>query len=484
MPKIKQNLTVDTDSAAGSENLKTPFAQVLLEIIEDPRISAGAFRLYTLLIGLSRGFGACWPSQATLAAKLGITQRTVRNWLKELEIAGYLEIEHRYAQPGQEQSNIYHLKKLVPRQGEQVRNAITSDTGTELPPTPERNCQPHRNKISAYIHELDLHAKENINTQGKAKSGSPVELEQGVCELSGDTKILDKLSKPDQEEGVNKQLQDDQAELTLILVKQQLKQAGVSAKRLHQASQLVVQNGRTARYVEGWLNWIGRQAYIQNPAAYLLSRIQDNTDVPHPRTQAMPSRSFAAAPSITFKHPGLEIEPAEVDELPGEPGMSVQPEEDLQPDGSPTSRKLRLVLDNTRQKSPSTKAGEDWPGLRLIVDKTTLSPDDLLSVELVSAQSEASEPELEDSGIPAETVPEASRQNKSVNPSATTVDFRLKELMIQRDSRIRRVKRLEVIGASLYVAFWSVMDKEAGVGSSWLADARFLYPTVTKIELL
>src|SRR5689334_1801473 len=89
------------------KNQTGPFAQVLLEIIEDSNLSPGAFRLYTLLVAYSRGFGACWLSQRTLAEKLGVSERTVRGWTVELEQSGYITVEHRRAFSGQQQTNLY-----------------------------------------------------------------------------------------------------------------------------------------------------------------------------------------------------------------------------------------------------------------------------------------------------------------------------------------------------------------------------------------
>ena len=128
-----------------------PFAQVLLEIIEDASLSAGAFRLYTLLVAYSRGFGVCWLSQHTLAEKLGVSERTVRGWLSELEQSGYLSVEHRRTQAGQQQTNLYRLCRYVSikEQEPAYRKKPAKTGGTALPPPSENSCQNHRNTASA-----------------------------------------------------------------------------------------------------------------------------------------------------------------------------------------------------------------------------------------------------------------------------------------------------------------------------------------------
>lgn len=52
---------------------------------------------------------SCFPGQATIARKIGATERTVRNALASLEEAGLLYREHRYRANGSRTTDRYFL---------------------------------------------------------------------------------------------------------------------------------------------------------------------------------------------------------------------------------------------------------------------------------------------------------------------------------------------------------------------------------------
>jgi DNA-binding transcriptional ArsR family regulator len=93
------------------------FAQVDELAICDGVITDRAFRVYCLLLSYDwkvrgRRKGFVFPSQETMAERLGRTDRTVRDALKELEEAGYIASRRR----GQGQSKEYVLLALPDRQ--------------------------------------------------------------------------------------------------------------------------------------------------------------------------------------------------------------------------------------------------------------------------------------------------------------------------------------------------------------------------------
>ncbi len=58
------------------------------------RISVGAQALYALILDYSRGGeSVCTASQATLARQLGVTDRSLRNWLHELKQLALVKCE-------------------------------------------------------------------------------------------------------------------------------------------------------------------------------------------------------------------------------------------------------------------------------------------------------------------------------------------------------------------------------------------------------
>ena len=56
-----------------------------------------------------------FPSKGTLSQRLGIGERQIQRYLAELEGAGLVRREQRYASHGGKLSNIYHLDGLVDR---------------------------------------------------------------------------------------------------------------------------------------------------------------------------------------------------------------------------------------------------------------------------------------------------------------------------------------------------------------------------------
>lgn len=77
-------------------------------ILESKEISVGAKLTYAMLLKYAREMNECFPGQDRLAADMGVTDRSVRTWLKELEAASLVEIKRR----GQGRPNLYivHLK--------------------------------------------------------------------------------------------------------------------------------------------------------------------------------------------------------------------------------------------------------------------------------------------------------------------------------------------------------------------------------------
>ena len=77
-------------------------------ILESKQISVGAKLTYAMLLKYAREMDECFPGQERLASDIGATGRSVRTWLKELNMAGLIDVKHR----GQGRPNLYviHIK--------------------------------------------------------------------------------------------------------------------------------------------------------------------------------------------------------------------------------------------------------------------------------------------------------------------------------------------------------------------------------------
>jgi DNA-binding transcriptional ArsR family regulator len=110
-------------TASSDEPRRTPgsFSVVPIGSALDGRLSKGALRTLVVLCSYADETGVAWPSQQTLADRLGAYRRSVRAWLAELEDGGYIErrLERR------------------PRGGERTVYRILYETtdGAHTPPT-------------------------------------------------------------------------------------------------------------------------------------------------------------------------------------------------------------------------------------------------------------------------------------------------------------------------------------------------------------
>lgn len=57
-----------------------------------------------------RDADCCWPSRARLAALTELHPDTIRRAIRELEVAGLVEVEARYSDAGRRQGTLYKLK--------------------------------------------------------------------------------------------------------------------------------------------------------------------------------------------------------------------------------------------------------------------------------------------------------------------------------------------------------------------------------------
>ena len=85
------------------------FTQVPNFILTKKDLSVGAKLAYAMLLKYTWHNDACFPGQVKLAEDMGAGERSVRDYLKELEAAGLLEITQR----GLGRTNLYRLYVTV-----------------------------------------------------------------------------------------------------------------------------------------------------------------------------------------------------------------------------------------------------------------------------------------------------------------------------------------------------------------------------------
>ena len=85
------------------------FTQVPNFLLKDPKLSANAKIVYSMLLSYAWNNSCVFPGQERMAADIGISQPTIACAVKELEEHGWLEIQRR----GQGKTNIYVLKYRI-----------------------------------------------------------------------------------------------------------------------------------------------------------------------------------------------------------------------------------------------------------------------------------------------------------------------------------------------------------------------------------
>ena len=106
MEDIKQLITSRNIVIKGADALTVSgFTQVPNAILKSTQISPAAKLTYTMLLSYAWQNDYCFPGQERLAKDIGVSDRSVRTYLKELEQKGLLTIK----QQGQGKPNLYYL---------------------------------------------------------------------------------------------------------------------------------------------------------------------------------------------------------------------------------------------------------------------------------------------------------------------------------------------------------------------------------------
>jgi DNA-binding MarR family transcriptional regulator len=173
------------------------FSQIPNVVTLDRTISSPAYRLYALLVSYAMQAEGSIASQGAIAEDLGCTDRSIRNWLDELEERGLISIH----QQGQMRPNVYIIedayalyeeKKPDPKKGE----------GKQLSPEPsfrsseESAFRSNRNGDSSHggtvvptLKELTTNKKEKNQEILPSASGEEQESALSVARRNGADKF-------------------------------------------------------------------------------------------------------------------------------------------------------------------------------------------------------------------------------------------------------------------------------------------------------
>ncbi len=103
---LEKNTVIVQDAA-----LKTGFVQLPKFILTDTKLSAYAKLSYALLLSYAWQKDSCFPGQERMAADLGVSDRYLRQALKELQDNNYISVERR----GLNKTNVYTILNIQER---------------------------------------------------------------------------------------------------------------------------------------------------------------------------------------------------------------------------------------------------------------------------------------------------------------------------------------------------------------------------------
>jgi len=143
---FSQKIQAHFESANNSASVSSKsdhFVQIPVVVITNPNITTAALKLYMVLMAYCGAKSCAWPSQARLAEEMHISERRVRDLLKELTDEGLITVAHQMGT-----TNTYYVDKY------RVKKPVA---------VPEENCRGDRKNTSADIHELKHVCEEPIS---------------------------------------------------------------------------------------------------------------------------------------------------------------------------------------------------------------------------------------------------------------------------------------------------------------------------------
>src|SRR5579885_2500832 len=101
----ERNIELATDNPV----VRGGFTQIPNFILKDANLSVGAKVTYAMFLSYAWHNDSCFPGQERLAEDMGMSVSRVKEFIKALEAAGFIEIVRR----GQGKTNLYKIKFVV-----------------------------------------------------------------------------------------------------------------------------------------------------------------------------------------------------------------------------------------------------------------------------------------------------------------------------------------------------------------------------------
>jgi len=137
-PAGAQAPRIEAPAESPAAGTKEQWSRVPLSILCDPQLSANAKLVWIALVSWA-GCDVTSPKVATIGARCGLSMRSVRRGLSELEAGGYLAVEGgRDRRGGQRKPNVYTL--LTGRERGQI-GRVSAVNPANLPLNPAKSAE-------------------------------------------------------------------------------------------------------------------------------------------------------------------------------------------------------------------------------------------------------------------------------------------------------------------------------------------------------
>jgi hypothetical protein len=118
-----------------NEMLRAGFAALPYIVLKDTHLSLGARLSYAVLLMYAWQEGATFAGQLKMATDVGVSERQLRDYLQELQAAGYIQIKRQ----GLNRPNVYFILDVKTK----LKRGNSRRTGTTVPiksgsPVPDR----------------------------------------------------------------------------------------------------------------------------------------------------------------------------------------------------------------------------------------------------------------------------------------------------------------------------------------------------------
>ena len=127
---------------------------ILPQFVLETSVSFGAKIMYALLCNYASDSDRCWPSQATLAARLSCSVSSVKKYLAELVGINLIQVRRE-----QYRSSVYYL--LQPAALKAVSHDATDSTPYEAKPASHRSDSACGQSKSGYLNTLNKQEERN-----------------------------------------------------------------------------------------------------------------------------------------------------------------------------------------------------------------------------------------------------------------------------------------------------------------------------------